>query len=358
MRPSTILLGNFIGLHMSKRYRTRIIQALISGCFLYLALPAASADDWPIAFAKPPARASAHGGAAIEAPASDCQPDSFDPQTTPYHALGNKDANPVTYQVEGSEAGITMTIDSRDRQDDVKIVLPEPYSVTRYIFKCASGSSEFLEFRKSGKRYAIHSHVSQAKFTPDGKKLLFYNYAKPHHGPWQSLRRIFDIRTRRFTDLPIINETAYLADAGNEQFVTYGLPAAKQDANRRIAVIWGLDGKLIQALSVPMQPIAANKPNSSDAIGMLPDEPSTFYHLTRTGDNECTLRLQDIQHPDKRRTIKIAIPGKAADPANIGTNAQLDLSGLKLNGGSMKYRISASGTGNVSGDWGPWQTGD
>lgn len=340
---------------MSNRYRMRIIQALISGCFLCLAHAAAAADDWPIAFTKFPAHASAHGGAAIEVPASDCQPDSFDPQTTPYHAIGNKDANPVTYRVEGADEGSTMTIDSRDRQDDVKTVLPEPYSVTRYLFKCAGGSSEFLEFKKNGKRYAIHAHVSQAKFTPDGAKLVFYNYAKPHHGSWQSLRRIFDIRTRRFTDLPVINETAFLADAGNERFVTYGLPAAK-DTGRRLALVWGMDGKLVQALSAPMQP-AADGASSLDAIGVLPDESSTLYLLTRTGDNECTLRLQDIRNPNGQRAIKLAVPGMAADPANVGMRTQLDLSGLKLSGGAMKYRISASGSGNISADWGPWQTG-
>ncbi len=342
---------------MSKRFCMRIIQALISGCFLLLALPAAAAEDWPLAYAKLPGHASPRGGATSATPSSDCQPDSFDPQVTPYHALGNKDANPVTYQIDGGDAGVTMTIDSRDRQDDVKTVLPEPYSVTRYIFKCASGSSEFLEFRKSGKRYAIHAHVSQAKFTPDGRKMVMYNYAKPHHGSWQSLRRIFDVHTRRYTDLPVINENTYLAEVGNERFVTYSLPAAKEPS-RRIAVVWGLDGKLIQALYAPMQPVAADKPYSYDAIGLLPDEPSTFYHLTRTGDNECTLRLQDLKRPDGRRTIRIAVPGKAADPANIGMRAQLDLTGLKLGSGAAKYRVSASGAGNVSGDWGPWQTAE
>lgn len=342
---------------MSNCYRKRFIQALISGCFLGLALPTASAGDWPIEFVKLPAHAAAHGSAGIATPASDCQPDSFDPQTTPYHAAGNKDANPATYAVEGADAGVTMTIDSRDRQDDAKTVLPEPYSVTRYIFKCASGSSEFLEFRKGGKRYAIHAHVSQAKFTPDGKKMVLYNYAKPHHGPWQSLRRIFDIRTRRYIDLPLTNETTFLADVGNERFATYGLPTAK-DPGRRVALTWGLDGKPIQAFSVPMQPVAADRPDSHDAIGVLPGEPSTFYLLTRTGDNECTLRLQNIQHPDGRRAIKIAVPGKAADPADMGMHVQLDLSGLKLSGGAVKYRISPSGAGNVSGDWGPWQTGE
>jgi hypothetical protein len=346
-----------IGFHMSKRHRTCTIQALIPAFILYLALPAALADDWPITFAKSVVRSSAHGVTAAEAPAADCQPDSFDPQTTPYHASGSKDANPATYLVDGGE-GVTMTINSRDRQDDVKITLPEPYSVTRYIFKCASGSSEFLEFKKGDKRYAIHAHVSQAKFTPDGKRLVIYNYAKPHHGAWQSLRRIFDIRTRRYTDLPVINENAVLADVGNERFVTYGMPATKQEAGRKIAVVWTLDGKPLQSLYAPVQSLTADQPDSGDAIGLLPDEPTTFYHLTRTGENECTLRLQDLQHPEGRRTIKIAIPGKAAEPANIGMRAQLDLSGLKLSGGSARYRVSASGNGNVSGDWGPWQAGE
>lgn len=342
---------------MSKRYRMCIIQALITGLFLSLALPAASADDWPIAFAKLPAHASARGGATTEAPASDCQPDNFDPQSTPYHATGNKDASPATYHVDGTEDTVTMTIDSVYRQDDVKTLLPEPYTVTRYIFRCASGTSQFLEFRKSGKRYAIHAHVSQALFTPDGKKMVLYNYAKPHHGAWQSLRRIFDIHTRRYTDLPLINENTYPAYVSNERFVTYGLPGAK-DTGRRVAAVWGLDGKLIQALSAPIQPAAADKTDSSDAIGLLPDEPSTFYHLTRTGENECTLRLQDVQRPEGRRAIRIAVPGKATEPANIGMRTQLDLSGLKLSGGTAKYRVSASGAGNVSGDWGPWQTGE
>ncbi len=358
MRPCTIHTRNLIGLHMRTRNSMRIIQVWITGSFLFLALPATAADDWPFTFAKLSIPSSARGGAASEPPASDCQPDSFDPQVTKYRPSGNKDASPAIYLVEGTDDAVTMTIDSRDRQDDAKTALPEPYSVTRYIFKCAGKSSEVLEFRKNDKRYALYTHVSQAKFSPDGKKLVVYNYAKPHHGSWQSLRRVFDIRTRRYTDLPLIIETAVLADVGNERIATYGSQTLKHDPHRRVAAIWGFDGKLIQAISGPMQPATADKPGSDDAVGLLPDDPATFYHLTRTGENECTLRLQDIKRADGRRAIRIAVPGAAADPADVGMRVQIDLSGLKLNGGAMKYRVSASGKGNVSGDWGPWLTGE
>ena len=230
--------------------------------------------------------------------------------------------------------------------------------MTRYIFKCAGKSSEVLEFTKNGKRYAFYTHVSQAIFSPDGKKLVVYNYAKPHHGSWQSLRRVFDIRTRRYAELPIINESAFLADVGNDRFVTYALHGSKKDSRLRVAAIWGMDGKLIQAVSVPFQAAGAEKPNSGDAAGLLPDDPTTFYHLTRTGENECSLRLQDIKRADGHRAIRIAVPGAATDPADIGKRVQLDLTGLKLNGGAMKYRVSASGKGNVAADWGPWQKGE
>lgn len=358
MRHWAIHTCNLFGFHMRTRYRMRFIQTGIAGSFLFLALPAALADDWPVAFAKLSIPSSAHGGVASEAPASDCQPESFDPQATKYRPSGSKDASPATYLVEGADETVTMTIDSRDRQDDAKTTLPQPYSVTRYIFKCGEKSSEVLEFRKDNKRYALYTHVSQAKFSPDMKKLVLYNRAKPHHGSWQSLRRVFDIRTRRFTDLPMINETSFLADVGNDRIVTYALQPSKQDPHRRIAAIWGMDGKLIQALSVPAPSATADQPNSSEAFGLLPDDPATFYHLARTGEGECTLRLQDIRNTAGRRVIRMAVPGAATDPADVGMRVQIDLSGLTLKGGSMKYRVSASGKGNIAGDWGPWQTAE
>jgi len=324
--------------------------------FLCLAASTAFGDDWPLTFAKVKVPPSAYGGVERKAPTFDCQPDAFEPQKTPYHPASANGAAPATYKIEGADDAITMKIDSRNKQDDAKTTLPEPYSLTKYIFTCASGSSQVFEFKKNAGHYALYTHVSQARFSPDLKKVVLYNYAKPHHGPWQELRRIIDINTRRFTPLPVINETAFLADVNGGRVVTYG-PAAGTKSPRRIAAIWGLDGKLIQAVS-----IAANGPangeNPGDAFGLLPDEPSTFYHLTRTGENTCTLRLQDIKRPAGRRSIQLTIPGAATAPAAVGARVQIDLAGVKLSGGAMKYRVSASGKGDAADDWGTWQTGE
>ncbi len=335
---------------MKTYHSRRILTPLSISLFLCLATAAAFGDDWPITFAKLKVPASAYGGVERKAPAFDCQPESFEPQKTQYQPASGVSATSAAYKVEGTDNAVLMTIDSRSKQDDVKTVLPEPYTLTKYIFTCASGSSEVFEFKKNGKNYALYTHVSQARFSPDLKKVVLYNYAKPHHGPWQELRRIIDIGSRRFTPLPVINETAFLADVNNGRIVTYGMSAGAK-GQRRIAAVWSYEGKLIQALSTP-----SSGESSGDAFGLLPDEPSTFYHLARTGDGTCTHRLQDIQRPEGQRAIQLKVPGAVTDPAAVGTRVQIDLAGLKLKGGAMKYRVSPSGKGDAAGDWGAWQT--
>jgi len=152
-----------------------------------------------------------------------------------------------------------------------------------------------------------------------------------------------------------MNETAFLADVGNDRVVTYGLfvrASGRQKSPHRIAAVWGPDGQLVRALSLSAQ--AADRP--ADAIGLLPNEPSTFYHLSRTGENACTLRLQDIQHAEGRRAIALAVPGAATEAAGLGARVQIDFGALRLKDGAVKYRVSASGKGDVANDWGPWQT--
>lgn len=341
---------------MITHHSSRNFWHLVISAILCLATPAAFADDWPIVFAKLKVPSSAYGGTPRKAPSFDCQPESFDPLKTPVRPVKGKAG---TYEFDGSDPATTLMVDGWEKEGDAKTVLPEPYSLTKYMFQCASGSSMVYEFKKNGERYALYTHISQAALSPDMKKLVLTNYLKPHHGGWQELSRIVEIGTRRFTFLPVMNETAFIADASNQQVVTYGLPvaaSAKQKGVHRIVGIWGPSGKLIRALSVPAQ-TAANAKNSTDGMGLLPDEPSTFYHLTRTGENECTLRLQDIQQPTGRRSIRLTVPGAASDPAAVGARVQIDLKGLALNGGAMKYRVSASGKGDVSGDWGAWQVG-
>ncbi len=337
---------------MRTQVSRRILPPFAISLILCLATPAAFGDDWPISYAKLTVPASAYYGADRKAPTFDCQPTSFDPATTPYH----HGKSPDSYEVEGAKEGTAMMIDGWNKEGDAKTELAEPYSLSKYMFTCPTGSSQVFEFKKGGKRLALFTHITQAQFTPDATKLVMYNYLG-HHGAWQELRRIVDIGKKRSTPLPVMKETAFLAQAGSDRVVTYGLPAAtpKQKGAHRIAAVWGANGKLIRALSVPVsgQNGAAN--GADDVMGTLPGEATTFYHLARSGENECTLRLQDIQHAEGRRTIKLAVPGAATDAAALGTRVQLDLAGTGLKGGAVKYRVSASGKGD---DWGDWQSAE
>jgi hypothetical protein len=325
---------------------------------------AAHADGWPISFAKLSVPGSAYGGVSSMEPVRDCQPELFDPKVNAYHPLtpapapaaqaasgvGAAPAAPAltAYAVEGGEPGETMTINGRIKPDDAKIELPGSVALRRYFFSCPTGSSEALEFEKNGKPYAIFAHVAQVRFTPDLNTVVFYNSAKlTHHGGWTKMRAIFNIPKKRFAPLPMIQETRYLADVGGAEILTYGMP--RSPGKPATVAVWNLGGKLIRAFSVPLQP-AADGNGTSDPIGLLPDEEGTLYHLARSGENAAELRLQDLRNPKAHRAIALAVPGAAADP--VGARVQLDLSGLTLKDGAVKYRVSASGKG---GDWGAWQ---
>jgi hypothetical protein len=337
---------------------------LIGGMLLF-STTVAYGDEWPIVFTDVPVPPSAYNGANREAPTFDCQPEFFDPLKNWYRKVeisglvNRNSSSPDIYEIQGEDEAIAMEIDSWSKQGEAKTVLPEPYSLTKYMFGCASESSSVFEFKKNGVRYALYTHISQSMFSPDRRKLVLFNYVKTPKGNWQELRRIIEIATKKYSPLPMMNETTFLADISNENVVTYSMPidSPAGQKNRRVVSIWGHDGKLIRALSAPIQTTAANAESSDDGIGVLPDESSTFYHLTRTGQNVCTLRLQDIQRPDGQRSIQLTVPSLADMPDAMSTHIQIDLAGLKLKTGAMKYRVSASGRGDVLNDWGPWLVG-
>jgi len=352
---------------MSSCNFTRVLfSAAVSG-LIFLASSVASGEEWPILFTTIPITSADYKGVERAAPLFDCQPELFDPMKSWYRKVEPEGLTGITstsadmYEVKGEDESVSMSIDSWDKQEDAKTILPEPYTLTKYNFGCASEFSQVFEFKKDGRRYALYTHISQASFSPDLRRFVLFNYVKSPKGSWQETRRIIDIETKKFSPLPVINETAFLADMTNDKIVTYGLPISsptESDTHRRIVGIWDVEGRLIRALSAPIQITDANAESSDDGIGLLPSEPTTFYHLTRTGENVCTLRLQDIQRPEGRRSIRLAVPGSASDPAAVGMRVQIDLDGLKLRGGAMRYRVSAHGRGDVSDDWGPWQVGE
>lgn len=322
----------------------------------------AHADAWPISVAKLKVPGAAYGGVSSSEPVRDCQPEFFDPKTSAFHPVGAAkaasavDAAPARtaltrYEVEGADPGVTMTINGRAKPDDARIDLPGSVVLTRYIFSCETGSSEVLVFEKNSKPYAIFTHVAQLGFTPDLSTVVFYNSAKlTHHGGWTRMRAIFNIPKKRFAPLPMVRETTYLAAVGSAAILTYALPA--NHGKPATVAVWNLGGKLVRAFSIPLQPAASGK-GTSDGLGLLPDDDNVLYQLARSGANTAELRLQNIKNPHAHRAIALAVPGGATDPVVAGVTVQLDVSGLGLKGGEVKYRVSASGKG---GDWGEWKT--
>jgi hypothetical protein len=343
------------------------ILSLVAGGLLCLFCVTASADDWPIAFTSIQVTPASYQGIDQGPPTFDCQPEFFDPMKNWYRNVEDPGLVGITsqsadmYEIKGEGEAIRMTIDSWNKQGDDKTVLPQPYSLTKYMFGCASEASQVFEFKKNGRRYALYTHISEARFSPDLRNVVLFNYVKTAKGSWQALDRVIEIATKKYSVLPRVPETRYLADVTNDKLVTYGPPIrleGDKDSRRRIVAIWGHDGKLIRALSAPIQTTAANAESSDDGIGLLPGDPTVFYHLTRTSNDVCTLRLQDIERSEGRRSIRLNVPGTAMDPAAVGMHIQIDLADLKLKGGTLKYRVAASGRGDVVGDWGPWQIGE
>lgn len=349
----------------SRISRRHLWPAILAG-LLYVTLSFANGEEWPITFTTISITSSDYTVTDRSGPLNDCQPELFDPmknwfrKVEPKGLVGVNSTFPDIYEIKGEDESVSMTIDSGSKQGGSKTVLPEPYSITKYNFGCASESSQVFEFRKNGRRHALYTHINQASFSPDRKRFVLFNYIKTPKGNWQEIRRIIDIETKKFSNLPITH-TSYIADITNDKIVTYGSPtisATGIDSQQRMVNIWDHEGNLIRSLSAPILTTTANAYSSDDGIGLLPNEPTTFYHFTRTGENVCTLRLQDINRPEGRRSIRITVPGPASEPAAVGALVQIELEALQLKGGTMKYRVAARGRGDVSGDWGAWQVAE
>lgn len=124
------------------------------GGMLLVSTTIAYGDEWPIVFADVSVPPSAYNGANREAPTFDCQPEFFDPLKNWYRkveisGLVNRNSfSPDVYEVQGEGEATTMEVDSWGKQGDAKTMLPEPYSLTKYMFGCASESSSVLSSRK------------------------------------------------------------------------------------------------------------------------------------------------------------------------------------------------------------------
>ena len=334
-------------------FRTILIPSIIGALSFPTALWSKS-DSWPITFARIKISSSDYKPPEVKNNPWDFEPETFDPATAKFHLVKTHGSPPEFYKVDGTPDCSDMTID-----EGGKIALPAPYSMTSYTFCCASDTSSVFEIRKNNLRHSLYTHIGQAIFSPDFKKLVLYNLVKSSKDTWQRRRRIITIESKEASALPMIDGAFYVAAVTNDRVVTYGPPArpqSNQTDSRRIVCIWNHSGVLVRGLLVPVQTTSGNAESSDDGIGLLPNESSTFYHLAFTGKHTCILRLQDIRNLESHRALIFTVPDFEYEVASVSTGIQIDLKGLTLSGGIMKYRVSASGRGDISNDWGPWQT--
>lgn len=335
-----------------------LAPALIFGVLICYGLPSAQAEEWPIIFTDLRLTSAPAKGPEFRDVSYDCQPELFDPRKARYHSSGSGNE----YALDGPDANeaVSMEIFDGIEQNGKRIQLPVPYSLVQYNFSCMSEGSSVIEVKENKARHALYTHVSSMAFSPDLKRMAIWNALENGGGKWEEHRRIIDIQTKDAATLPFLDATSFIADMNNQYLVTYGgpLPAADFNQQHRIAAIWDNNGHLVRALFAPIKTTDANAENSFDGIGLLPAEPSTFYHLTRTGKDKCTLRLQDIHRQNRHRTIQLRVPGAATDQTNVGMRVQLDLREATLKGGAVRYRVAPSGRGDVDGKWGAWQTAE
>lgn len=339
---------------MEKLKSRSILIPLIIGAFSFSAALWSKSDPWPITFVHIEISSSDYKSPGVKNDPWDFEPEIFDPATAKFHPVKIHGVPPEVYKVDGTPDCSDMTIDHGG-----KIALPAPYSMTSYTFSCASDSSSVFEIRKNNLRHALYTHIGQAMFSHDFKKLVLYNLVKSGKDTWQRKRRIITIESKEASSLPMIDGAFYIAAVTDDRVVTYGppiRPQSNQTDSRRIVCIWNHSGALVRGLLAPIRTTLANAECSDDDIGLLPNESSTFYHLTFTEKHTCTLRLQDIHNAAAHRVLNFTVPDFEYEVASVSTGIQIDLKGLTLSGGMMKYRISASGRGDISNDWGPWQT--
>ena len=170
--------------------------------------------------------------------------------------------------------------------------------------------------------------------------------------------RIIDLDNLAEASRPVIDSTCNWAQVNPETMVTYG---AIHDSSGTVVAVWGMDGKLIRALKVPLHSDHSDQGGTADGIGLLPREAATFYHFAKTGRNRFILRMQDLRNPAVHRSYDLNITVRAnGDVSDLDDEhmyegldlaLQIDVKQLAMKGGVFRYRVSASGYGAP---WGPW----
>lgn len=258
-------------------------------------------------------------------------------------------------------------------QSKSQIKLANGMTINAYYFDTDDDASYVLEVINDGKRHALYTQVLNYRVV-DSKFLLIDNMlqvkAPQKKGSvWQRLNRLIDVTTKKATGFPGLDCTRFFAPEPNHGIVTYGSGTKNGDSfgPPRNVCIWNNDGKLVKALSAPIQNTMANSEETSNQIGLLPADPNTFYQLSYDHDH-CVMRLQSLNDLAQHRVITLPVgkvsadldsnasSGDYGDACEQGTSIQVEFPTLTLAGGEIRFRSSMSGRGDLKPDWNAWTT--
>lgn len=306
---------------------------------------------------------------------SDCQPVFFDPKISHYKKVIQNGTPAIAYEVEDSNdpnSGYHMMINGWSKENEDKIDLPAPYSVTFYEFGCASSSSYVIDLNKDGKRQALYTQVEKFDFSPDGKSLFLINYIK-NQDKWELHRRIINLETQEAFELANFRgmSTYHNGFWQGNRLVTYEQHISEEFANEyeppnswgpddvywTHVAIWDERGQLIARLGSTSDWGAAAGDYLAEPIGLLPKDSDVFWaymgdsnrvadpvgsYSVEEQDVYCKVFLFDI----KSGATKLITPLKkdqkpVLDTLRCEDQTEFDFSQLKFSGGILKYKLDS-----------------
>ena len=274
----------------------------------------------------------------------DCEPAFFDPAATKYSLEKNETA---MYQVTAKGTDGKMNMFEMLINDFGKKNLAAPYGLTYYDFICASAGTDVIEIKKSGKRYALYTHVRDFSISPNNKYLYLHNTVLQKDGSWKDMHRIITIATKQSRVIPNALCNQLQSFWSDNRLLTTGTSFESQTGDQQICV-WDTNG-ILQGRA--RSSLRENNGYIGSLIGVLPKQPNVMYTLNVDNDTSmCNLYLQDLKKSMNEKTIA-TFKEDTTHTCAIGY-AQIDVSKLQMESGSFRYRTAP----DYQGQWSSWQT--
>jgi hypothetical protein len=255
-----------------------------------------------------------------------CQPENFIPGETPSKRVDTGGTPARLYELSTGEQ---MNINGWEQENAQVRELPAPFSLTYYVFGCASDFSYVLDISRGGKRHALYQHVLGFDVHPK-KPVLFLAQNERKDDRYQKFVGLVNLTSKRKTplpELPCVSGTH--ARFSGDRLITYGDARTGNEGKTEVCV-WSLDGKLKARLLADLDWTAGAGDILLDQVGVLPREPDTFYalHQDRFGDpSRCELRLRGLKRASPSRRVDLGV--SESQEACLRNETNLDTVRLK-----------------------------